>query len=395
MREELLHAMAEDFETPSYIFDLESLQERMEMIYRVFGTDISIYYAIKANPFLTKVIAPVVDGFEVCSPGEFRICERAGIPMEKIVLSGVYKDSQDIERILETYGGKGIYTAESLSQLRLLQEAAKKLQLVIKVLIRISSGNQFGCDRETVSSVIRSRDEYTNLVFTGFQYYSGTQKKHLEKVRDELHFLDDLIQRFYTEDGFVTHELEYGPGFFVPYFEKEQRVNDEAVMNEFLQLIRGMHYRGHITLEMGRYIAAGCGYYAVKIVDAKENDGQKYLIVDGGINHLNYYGQTLGMRIPHFLHLSEKRLEMEDRLAPWTVCGSLCTVGDVLVKNMPLRNPQVNDILIFENTGAYSSTESMYLFLSRDMPRIYFFEKDKGLRLMRDTVRTDELNFRP
>ena len=34
----------------------------------------------------------VVPTFEVCSPGDFRICERVGVPMERIVLSGVYKN---------------------------------------------------------------------------------------------------------------------------------------------------------------------------------------------------------------------------------------------------------------------------------------------------------------
>ena len=46
---------------------------------------------MKANPFLTGPMMDVVPTFEVCSPGEFRICERVGVPMERIVLSGVYR----------------------------------------------------------------------------------------------------------------------------------------------------------------------------------------------------------------------------------------------------------------------------------------------------------------
>ena len=44
----------------------------------------------EANPFLVNTA--VLDRYEVCSPGEFAICERLGIPMSKIVLSGVYKE---------------------------------------------------------------------------------------------------------------------------------------------------------------------------------------------------------------------------------------------------------------------------------------------------------------
>ena len=39
------------------------------------------------------------------------------------------------------------------------------------------------------------------------------------------------------------------------------------------------------------------------------------------------------------------------------VCGSLCTINDNLVKNMPLTEPTIGDILEFINTGAYSMTE--------------------------------------
>ena len=44
----------------------------------------------------TRPMMKHVDLFEVCSPGEFRICERVSVPMEKIVLSGVYKNPSDI-----------------------------------------------------------------------------------------------------------------------------------------------------------------------------------------------------------------------------------------------------------------------------------------------------------
>lgn len=54
----------------------------------------------------------------------------------------------------------------------------------------------------------------------------------------------------------------------------------------------------------------------------------------------------------------------------------------------------VGDELAFCNCGAYSVTEGIYLFLSRDMPRIYLVEGGKT-RLVRDTVRTDVWNGYP
>lgn len=39
-----------------------------------------------------------------------------------------------------------------------------------------------------------------------------------------------------------------------------------------------------------------------------------------------------------------------------------------------------------------SVTEGIYLFLSRPLPRIYFWTEGEGLRMVRDGVHTDLLN---
>ena len=86
----------EHIPTPAYVFDLDKMKEFAEKVKRCLTGKAEICYAMKANPFLIKPMLEIVSSLEVCSPGEFRICERAGIPMEKIVLSGVYKNPDDI-----------------------------------------------------------------------------------------------------------------------------------------------------------------------------------------------------------------------------------------------------------------------------------------------------------
>ena len=71
--------------TPAYVFDLDEMKEFAEKVKRCLTGKAEICYAMKANPFLIKSMMEIVSSLEVCSPGEFRICERAGIPMEKIV----------------------------------------------------------------------------------------------------------------------------------------------------------------------------------------------------------------------------------------------------------------------------------------------------------------------
>lgn len=379
--------------TPAYVFDLDHMRAYVEKVKSCLGKNVRLCYAMKANPFLTGPMMDVVSSFEVCSPGEFRICERVGVPMERIVLSGVYKNPEDMEYVLSTYGGKGVYTVESAQHLKILDDTAKRLGMKIPVLIRVTSGNQFGVDEKELREMISERNTYPGVEMKGLQFYSGTQKKNLEQMREELEYLDCLIKALGEEIGFKAEVLEYGPGFFVPYFKKDKCPEMEEMLAEFGGILEGLTYKGEIVLEMGRFLAASCGYYITSIADRKVNKEQSYVILDGGINHLNYYGQAMAMKQPFCKQYTKDGTEKrEGEEEAWNLCGALCTVSDVIVKNFPLRKPCIHDILVFERVGAYSVTEGIYLFLSRPLPRIYFWTEKDGLKLVRKDVHTDLLN---
>ena len=379
--------------TPSYVFDLDKMKGFVKKVQSCLGESVQLCYAMKANPFLTGPMMEVVSSFEVCSPGEFRICERVGVPMERIVLSGVYKNPEDVEYVLSAYGGRGMYTVESLQHLQILNDTAVKLGMKIAVLIRVTSGNQFGVDEEDIRKMVSDRGNYPGIEIEGLQFYLGTQKRELSQMKTELEHLDEFIGELKEVNGFKTRVLEYGPGFFVPYFKKDKSEDVENVLGEFKELLECLKFKGKVVLEMGRFLAATCGYYVTSIVDMKVNKDQPYVIMDGGINHLNYYGQTMAMKQPYCVQLdAEGNEKTEGEAEAWNLCGALCTVSDVVVKRFPLHKPQIHDILVFERVGAYSVTEGIYLFLSRPLPRIYFWTEEGGLRMVREGVHTDLLN---
>ena len=379
--------------TPSYVFDLDKMKGFVKKVQSCLGESVQLCYAMKANPFLTGPMMEVVSSFEVCSPGEFRICERVGVPMERIVLSGVYKNPEDVEYVLSAYGGRGMYTVESLQHLQILNDTAVKLGMKIAVLIRVTSGNQFGVDEEDIRKMVSDRGNYPGIEIEGLQFYLGTQKRELSQMKTELEHLDEFIGELKEVNGFETRVLEYGPGFFVPYFKKDKSEDVEDVLGEFKELLECLKFKGKVVLEMGRFLAATCGYYVTSIVDMKVNKDQPYVIMDGGINHLNYYGQVMAMKQPYCVQLdAEGNEKTEGEAEAWNLCGALCTVSDVVVKRFPLHKPQIHDILVFERVGAYSVTEGIYLFLSRPLPRIYFWTEEGGLRMVREGVDTDLLN---
>ncbi len=392
--------------TPSYIFDTDELCTRIDAMQQILGCGVTVCYAMKANPFLISVLDKKLDKFEVCSPGEFAICEKEGINREKIVLSGVNKEKKDILYTMKT-GAVGIYTVESLNQLELINSCAVECGIKVKVLIRVTSGNQFGINERQVYEIADRKDELKGIIIEGIQCYSGTQKKKLSQIEAEVVWLQAIAHTCEAEHGVKLKEIEYGPGLSVDYFvtDKCDAMNtDFDELKEFAAMIKEMSEKFNVTLEMGRYIAATCGILISRIADMKMNDTTRYAIIDSGINHINYYGQAMAMKKPRcefipmeytegFADGAYHEVEVYSQgVQPYNICGSLCTVGDVIVKNLELKDAKIGDMIAFYNIGAYSVTEGIYLFLSRRMPAIVLYSNKNGYRVIRKSVETFLIN---
>ena len=390
----VLGQLIREFSTPTFVYDEDELRSRVGVIRDILGR-VSLCYSIKANPFLVPIIADIADHLEVCSPGELEICKRLNVEPAKIIYSGVHKESSDIADAIGY--GAGILTAESVRHYDLICDEAKKLGVCVDVLLRMTSGNQFGMSVEDIEAVLSSPCSFVNVI--GIHYFAGTGRKQLKKQEKDLlmlgGLLDDLKSRFGTENPM----LEYGPGLMFPYFTDDDRSDTCSLLKELSSCLLNLSERFTLSVEMGRFIASSCGYYMTSICDLKSSGSSNWCIVDGGINHVNYLGQVMGMKVPvirHFNcvdHAKAPFTEVTDAPdAPaYVICGSLCTANDVLVKSLPLSDPKIGDVLVFCNIGAYSVTESMGLFLSRTLPRVVI-HSDSQSQMVRDFTDTWQIN---
>ena len=204
MSNNFLKEAISQYKTPFYIFDTDILVEQIKKIKSALGSDIDVCYAMKANPFIIKEMETVIDGFEVCSPGEFHICERASISMEKVIMSGVYKNPEDVEYAILNYGNKITYTAESFIQWQIIEQYAKKHNVSVRVLLRLTNGSQFGMDESIIHQIISDRNLYPHIEIEGIQFFSGTQKKSVGRITKELKMLDDFCDALAKEYDFYA-----------------------------------------------------------------------------------------------------------------------------------------------------------------------------------------------
>lgn len=377
-------------ESPSaaYVLDSRVLQERIAWLKAHLPQDVALCYAVKANTFITAEAAPFVERLEICSPGEAAVCQTLGVDSQKMVISGVYKTPSFIEELVAKGDFEGILTAESTLQYGLFCRLSEQYGCALRVLLRLTNGSQFGMDEKDVEAILKEREKHPLIHIVGIQYFSGTQKTSIKKYARELHYLDEYLQKLQTAYGYTAEELEYGTGFPVDYFLGEG-VEDDVLLKEFSALLKEMTCRPKIILELGRSMAACCGTYYTHIVDIKENKGISYALTDGGMHQMVYFGQFMAMKKPYLSVLGK---ENENAVQDWTICGSLCTMNDIIVKQMPLPPVTVGDVLCFERTGAYCLTEGISLFLTRELPAVYLIKADGTLYCLRRPFETRELN---
>lgn len=315
--------------TAFYVFDVKTLKDRVAYLRKMLPEDVAICYAIKANTFITAELENDVDRFEICSPGEAEICDLLDIPDKMMVISGVYKTPEVMENMVANGKCDRIFTVESLTQFNLFKELSEKYKKKISLLLRLTNGSQFGINSDEIEEIISKRNEFEYLDILGIQFFSGTQKTSLKKLKREVDKLDNLLILLKEKYDYTAEELEYGTGFPAAYF-KEDTINEDELIGGFAQLLNEMTSKPKITLELGRSIAA--------------------------------------------------------------ICGSLCSMNDIIAKQISLPDIEIGDIICFENTGAYCMTEGISLFLSRDIPSVYIKKEDGTYLCVRDSFETFNLN---
>lgn len=378
----------ESIGTPFYVFDIDVLKNRINYLKSMLPKNVHLCFAMKANPFVVKEIEDTIEKYEICSYGEWNIANELGVAHEKMVISGVYKDETSMENIINHYKHGEVITIESLNQIKLVDKITKDKNIVVDVILRLTSGNQFGMSEEEIISILENRSKYNMLNIMGIQYFSGTQKKLSRRIIKELEYVDDFVQKLKNELGFIIEELEFGPGFPVMYFETETDFDENTYLMEIADKIKNLKYQGHITMELGRSIAASCGSYYTKVVDKKTNKEGNFVILDGGMHHIVYYGQMMAMKKP-MLDVIPKRNGNEEN---WNLVGALCTINDLIVKGLSVNGLELGDVFVFKNTGAYAMTEGISLFLSRDLPKVVFV-KDGKIEIVRSNIHTYKLNM--
>jgi diaminopimelate decarboxylase len=361
--------LAHEFGTPLYVMDLADVRERLRRYRDAFGPG-NVFYGAKV--FLTKGFAKIVAeedvGMDVVAGGELYVALQGGFPAERIALHGNNKSEAELREALEA--GVGRIVVDSLHELELLRRLTAEMDVVARVLLRITPGVEAHTHDYLVTGVEDTKFGFTigdvamqaiemaarseSIELVGLHSHIGSQifdlKPFDEAARKVVRFLADARRVTNLE----LPEIDLGGGLGVPYLSADEagsiedlgKIVHEAVASEAEAVGTDTPT---VKVEPGRSIVgpAMLTLYTSGVV--KDVAGaRRYVAVDGGMSD----NIRPALYQAKYTFLSALRPDVpHDR--PSTIAGKLCETGDILARDVMLPDLEPGEILACAATGAY------------------------------------------
>jgi diaminopimelate decarboxylase len=376
--------IAERFGTPVYVYDLDVIERQVAALRAVLPPQVDLAYAVKANPALAVVahLGRLGLGADVASGGELELVARAGIPADRVVMTGPGKRTEELSAAVRA--GMRAVTVESPGELERLERIAAEADRRVPVMLRAAlvdegpservrlvgdaGARKFGMDRADLRASARRATASPNLELLGLHAFGASNVLDATQLIRHTHATVDAARSLAVETGVSVRLVDAGGGLGIPY-EPDDMPLDLAALGEGLgELTAGwaadpLLRDARLMIEPGRFLVGAAGAYLARIVDRKTVDGVHVAILDGGVHHVlrpALVGQEHRLRV--FTARGDGRSQ------PMTVAGPLCSGLDILARQAVLPVAEPGDLVAVLDVGAYGFTESMPLFLSHPIP---------------------------
>ena len=352
--------------TPLYIYSHETLCRHFRAFDGAFSDmDHLTCFSVKSNSNIAilRLFANEGGGADIVSAGELFRCIKAGVPMERIVYSGVGKSRKDMEYAI----GHGIlmFNVESEQELFNLNMVAEGMGKKVMISLRvnpdidpkthpyISTGlreNKFGIPIADAPDLYMKAYDLNNLIPIGVSCHIGSQLTELTPFLEALERLLELI-RYLKTRGLHIRYLDIGGGLGIRYQDE-----DPPHPKEYADAIKEKIERERLVLilEPGRVIVGNAGILLSKVLYRKRTpEGKNFIIVDAAMNDLirpALYGSY------HAIQPIKRR--PQKRMIRADVVGPICESSDFLAKDREIEDIEVGQYLAIMSAGAYGFTMS-------------------------------------
>jgi len=370
----LLNENHRQIETPCYLYSVSQVADNFAQLKSALGTE--LIYSMKANnnvDLLMRCAHHLTGGIEIASIGELNLV--AGGNSEKYINN----PSTDKKFLRAAVASRSTIIIDNQAQLTSLIEFVGKRPLK-PILLRLNScvlkqfnpdikkirADQFGMDWDTACQAI-DICKANNISLAGFHLFNGSYQftnNAFETATAAKSIIKTIEERYQQALSFIN----LGGGF------SENWQHSDFDFGTYKQLLAS--FPEHITLahETGRGLMASAGYFATRVRYLKNIEHQQYAICDGGMNQNFLLAQTENsfrkFKTPMIFSPAP-----HSKLKSCTFVGSSCSKDDVIGKQDEHHiTPQVGDICIFDNCGAYNASYTLSPFLKLPSAKTYIIE---------------------
>jgi diaminopimelate decarboxylase len=396
--------------TPLYLVDEDTLHAKARELhnaYSKFKGPVKVAYSIKANftPAVIKSFMKDCVTFDLTSLGELHFVKQCKADPENIIYTSVTEEPEEYLEVLQS--GIRKVVVSSFNGMRNLAKAASKIgrrpltmvrvnpEVGVKAEVRASYRNgKFGVpfNGGTIDSAAKMVKHITGsdlLKFEGFHFHLGSQITDFSCYTHALDKMDAFMTKMKKENpAFQVNTFDIGGG--TPVFYNDP-VPTPAQMAENhigkLNQLADTHGTFTLMIESGRYLVAESSILVSKIVNTKEYNEHKIVIVDAGY-HILLDAALLKQEYPQevvpVVNSTDMTTALTTTIKNTHLAGRLCDTYDVfpLSKVSDLRKSEVGRYVSFYNVGAYSVVFNMP-FHCQTKPPIVMRDSDGKFRLVR------------
>ncbi len=385
--ERAIRRLAEEGVVNAYIYDLVPLREKVRRLKALAPEGVEVFYAMKANPhpaFLAAARKAGVAGIEIASLGEGEKALAAGFAPAELIFTGPGKRPEEL-----AWSVKNRIRAvhiESLTEAHRLAAICRVEGVRQDVLVRVNANfsiheaqttfsggsRKFGIDEEKLEDALIALRALPELSVRGLHVFAASGVLDAELLLKNCELVFQLARRLEDAGLLQAEVVDFGGGFGVDYEDKGRNFDLAAWAEGLRGLIAEYGFAGRrFVLELGRWLAAECGWFCTEILDIKDSRGKKQVICAGGINHFRRPA-ALGVNHPLMIvrmqrppvFAGQARVRRERAYFG----GPLCTGADKLGDEIFVEAADIGDVAVFGLAGAYGLTMSNIEFLSHPRP---------------------------
>jgi diaminopimelate decarboxylase len=360
---EELSRIAEQCETPFYLYDESAMRANARRIIRAFSWNPGFrqYFAVKAapNPRLMQILAGEGFGMDCSSLPELLLAERIGVTGERIMFTSNDTPAEEFVKAREL---GAVINLDDISHIDFLEKCAGLPDLVCcrynpgvlkggNAIIGHPEDAKYGFTREQLSEGYRRlRDKGVKRF--GLHTMVASNELNSRYFVETAEILFDVASEIARELGIVFEFINIGGGIGIPYRPEQSAVDLEAVAEGVAQACRQrLTDKGHpeirLYMECGRVITGPYGYLVARVRHIKETY-KRYAGLDACMANLMrpaLYGAY------HHISVPAKAQQPCDTL--YDVTGSLCENNDKFAIDRMLPRLEPGDLVVIHDAGAH------------------------------------------